>query len=403
MCLKIDEPMSITKTRIMKYRYKILFLFAALAMTGIMMNCSDDSEGAPTVSYVRVTDPAASDSLLVAAGQGQMVAIVGQNLGSTIEVWFDDQKAVLNAAFITNTTIITRLPSEIPLVVDNKLKLVFANGQSLLHDFTIDINKPEIARMKSEYGEVGGEFTFYGNYFYEPLTVTFTGGVQAEIVSVEDDELVVEVPDGAQPGPVTIESNFGVTQTDGWFNDNRNIIANFEGPFVNGWWKGGDYVVTDDDDIENISGKFMRVNKGTMGAYPFLELYGGPVDGDVKTTTKFIPEEAFAKPQAYNLKFEMNTQASTTGINMRIYIGPASGSAAFDAARQSIYYTWLANVDTHGDWETVTIPWADVYNANQRFPYNPDGYGIFIYCHGPNSASYNFAMDNIRVVPIESE
>jgi hypothetical protein len=400
--LKIDEVMSITKRRIMKYRYKILFLIAAFAMTGTLMNCSDDSEGAPMISYVRVTDPEASDSLLAAAGQGQMIAIIGENLGSTNEVWFNDQKATLNATLITNTTIITRIPSEIPLDITNKLKLVFANGETLLHDFTVDISKPVISRMKSEYGEVGEEFTFYGDYFYEPLTVTFTGGVQAEIVSVDDQELVVEVPDGAQPGPVTIESNFGVTETDGWFNDDRNIIATFEGPFGAGWWKGGDFVVASDPDIPNVSGKFMRVNKGNVGAWPFLELYGGPSDGEVPTTTKFIPEEAFSKPTAYNFKFEINTLASTTGINMRIYIGPANGGA-FDGARQSIYYVWQANIHTQGDWETVTIPWADVYNANQRFAYNPNGYAMFIYCHGPNAASYNFGLDNIRVVPVVSE
>src|SRR5690349_18830698 len=147
MSLKIDEAMSITTRRTMKYRYKILFLTAALAMVGILMNCSDDSEGAPSVTYVRVTDPAASDSLLAAAGQGQMVAIIGENLGSTIEVWFNDQKATLNATFITNTTIITRIPSQIPLDITNKLKLVFSNGNSLLHDFTVDISKPVISRM----------------------------------------------------------------------------------------------------------------------------------------------------------------------------------------------------------------------------------------------------------------
>jgi hypothetical protein len=386
----------------MKYRYKILFLAAALAMTGILMNCSDDSEGgSPLVSYVRITDPEASDSLLAAAGQGQMVAIIGENLSNTTEVWFNDQKASLNATFITNTTIITRIPSQIPLTITNELKLIFANGETLIHDFTVDISKPVISRMKSEYGDVGDEFTFYGDFFYEPLTVTFTGGAQAEVVSVDDQELVVEVPAGAQPGPVTISSNFGVTETDGWFNDNRNLIATFEGPFTSGWWKGGDFVVASDPDIPNISGKFMRVKKGNQGAWPFMELYGGP-GGEVPGTTKFIPEEAFAKPTLYNLKFEINTLASTSGIYMRIHMG-AANDAAFDASRQSKFYVWQANIDTQGDWETVTIPWADVYNANQQFEYNPDGYSIFIYCHGPNAAAYNFGMDNIRVVPVVSE
>lgn len=386
----------------MKSRYKILFLGVALAMTGVLTNCSDEEGGSPEISYVRITDPAVSDSLLVTAGQGQMVAIVGNNLQNTIEVWFNDQRSSLNATFVTNHSIITRVPSQIPETISNELKLIFANGDSLLHDFAVDISKPVISRMKSDYVNTGGEAVFYGDYFYEPLSVTFTGGAEGEIVSVEDQILVVKVPDGAQPGPVTVSNNFGETETDSWFRDNRNIIATFEGPFVNGFWRGGDFVVASDPNIENVNGKFMRVNKGPLGAWPYLELYGGPSDGDVATLTKVIPEEAFTKPAAYSLKFEINTLAAITGANMRLYLGGAPGGS-FGDARNNIYYIWQPNLDTHGDWETVTIPWADVYAANQQFAFNASGYGMYIYFHGPNAANYNFAIDNIRVVPTTNE
>ncbi|MEO7989830.1 MAG: glycan-binding surface protein [Chryseolinea sp.] len=386
----------------MKYRYKIVFLVIAIAMTGILTNCSDDSDGTPLISYVRITDPTASDSLLVSAGQGQMIAIMGKNLQHTIQIWFNDQPAVLTSTFITSSSIIVRVPSELPEVITNQVKLVFDNGQSLLYDFSVDVSEPVISRMKSDYVNTGDQATFYGDYFYEPLVVTFTGGAVAEIVSVEDQILVVEVPDGAQPGPVTITNNFGEAETDSWFRDDRNIIANFEGPFVNGFWRGGDFVVASDPAIPNINGKFMRVNKGALGAYPYLELYGGPADGDVALLTKVIPEEAFTKPGSYSLKFEINTLASITGAYMRLYLGSAGGGT-FDDARNNIYYIWQANLDTHGTWETVTIPWADVYTANQQFAYNASGYGMYIYFHGPNAANYNFGMDNFRVVPNTTE
>jgi hypothetical protein len=215
---------------------------------------------------------------------------------------------------------------------------------------------------------------------------------------VDDQVLEVIVPDGAQPGPVTISNNFGTIETDAWFRDDRNIIANFEGPFVTGFWRGGDFVVASDPNIPNINGKFMRVNRGALAAWPYLELYGGPADGDVATLTKTIPEAAFINPGAYSLKFEINTLASITGANMRLYLGDAGGGA-FGDARNNIYYIWQANLDTKGAWETVTIPWVDVFTANQQFAYNSAGYGMYIYFHGPNAASYNFAADNFRVVP----
>lgn len=124
----------------------------------------------------------------------------------------------------------------------------------------------------------------------------------------------------------------------------------------------------------------------------------GPADGDVADLTKVIPEDAFLDPGSYSLKFEVNTLETISGAVMRLYLGSADGGG-FGDARNNIFYEWQANLDTGGDWETVTIPWADVYAANQEFPYNPNGYGMYIYFHGPNPAIYNFAMDNFRVVP----
>ncbi len=390
----------------MKSRYKIAFLLVALAMTGILTNCSDDSEDAAVISYVRITRPTASDSLLVAAGQGQMIAIMGKNLQNTKEIWFNDQKAVVTTTFVTSSSIIIRVPSELPEVITNQIKLISYGGQTLLYDFSVDVSEPVISRMKSDYVNTGEAATIYGDYFYEPIMVTFAGGVEAEIVSVEDQIIVVKVPDGAQPGPVTVTSNFGVAETNSWFRDNRNIIANFEGPFDNGFWRGGDFVVASDPNVPNINGKFMRVNRGPLGAYPYLELYGGPSDGDVALLTKVIPEEAFTKPGSYSLKFEVNTLQTLTGATMRLYLGSAGGGT-FGDARNDIYYEWNVNLDTHGAWETVTIPWAEVYAENDTddhiFPYNPSGYGMYIYFHGANPAIYNFAMDNFRVVPNVNE
>lgn len=379
------------------YKYSLLLVVAA-TLSLIFAGCDDEESGDPRITYVRVTRPQSSDSLLVAAGQGQMVAIMGENLQDTRQVWFNDQPAALIATLITRNSIIVRIPAEIPDEITNEIRLVFGNGQSMTYDFTVDISKPVVNRMKSEYVNVGEVATFYGNYFYAPIVVTFSGGVQGEVVSVEDQAVQVTVPEGAQPGPVTVTSNFGETVTNFWFQDNRNIVANFEGPFANGFWRGSDFVVDSDPDVANINGKFMRVNRGEQGAWPYIEVYGGPADGDVAQLTKVIPEGAFINPGGYSLKFEINTLASISGANMRLYLGDADG-AGFGDARNNIYYTWLANLDTKGTWETVTIPWVDVYTENQEFAYNSEGYGMYIYFHGPNPANYNFAADNFRVVP----
>lgn len=377
----------------MRSIYKTVFVFLAFATTAMLTKCSDESSGGqPTISYIRVTDPASSDSLLVAAGQGQMVAVIGRNLQHTRQVWFNDQPAALTATFITSTSIIARVPSQIPEEITNEMKLVFANGESLTYDFTIDISKPTISRMKSEYVNTGEVATFYGDYFYEPVVVTFTGGVEGELVSVEDQVIGVKVPDGAQPGPVTITTNFGETETDFWFHDNRNIVASFDGT-TNGLWHGPSYIVSSDEDIPVVDGKFIRMNRD-LGAWAWFELYVGPSNSDVALELKNIPADAFANPEDYNLKFEINTLASLTGATIRLYIGPD-----MPGERGSVHYIWQPNIDTGGEWETIAIPWADVYAANNSFAYNPDGYGISFHFSGPSPVNANFGLDNMRVVP----
>jgi len=378
------------------FKYSTFLLIATFA-TGIFIACDDDENtGQPRIDYIRITDPASSDSLIVTAGQGQMVAIMGEHLGSATELWFNDQQAVLTPTFITNTSIIARIPDQIPDAVNNKLTLVFANGSTLERDFVLDISKPEVTRMKSEYVNTGELATFYGNYFYEPLTVTFTGGVQAEITSLEDEEIEVKIPDGAQPGPVTIATNFGSTESDFWFQDTRNIIADFDEPLASGVWKGSDYVVASDPVVQPVSGKFMRLNKA-LGAWPFFEVYGGPREGDIGQQAKNIPEDAIINPAGFSLKFEINTLESLTGASMRLHLGNAD-NGGLDAARQSSYYTWEVNLNTGGEWQTVTIPFADVYKG---FASSAEGYSMFIYFHGPNAVKHNFALDNLRVVPNE--
>src|SRR5579871_6126510 len=100
---------------------QLLLWITVFALNAIWWSCSKDTtNGQPYISYMRVTNPAASDSLLTTAGQGQMIAIIGGNLQSVQQIWFNDQEATLLPTFITNTTIITRVPSQLPADITNK-------------------------------------------------------------------------------------------------------------------------------------------------------------------------------------------------------------------------------------------------------------------------------------------
>jgi hypothetical protein len=382
----------------MKSQIKLwLFLFVALVTGGVLTSCSEDDEltngGKPMVSYVRVTRPEASDSLIVKAGQSQMIAIMGQNLGQAREVWINDQQTVLVPTFITNTSIITRVPALLPTEINNKMRIVFANGEVLEHPFTVDVSEPVISYMLSEYVPTGSIATIRGNYFYAPIKVTFAGGVEGEIETLADDAIQVKVPEGAQPGPITVSTNFGTMESNFWFRDNRNIILGFDNT-TNGLWTGAGNIKESDPAIPPVNNKFLRMNQ-KLGEWSWYELYVGPTDSDVALETRNIPEEAFKNPKNYSLKFEINTLELFSGASFLMHMGP--GDMGTD--RNTKRYTWTPNIDTKGQWETVTIPWEDFWVANGSFAYTPTGYGVSLFFSGPNAFTGNIAMDNVRVVP----
>ncbi|MBC3539907.1 glycan-binding surface protein [Rufibacter sediminis] len=383
-----------------------LFLVIALVMTGTFTSCSEDDDlpngGKPMISYVRVTRPAASDSLIVLAGQGQMIAIIGENLQGARELWMNDRQAALQSTFITNTSIIARVPSDIPSEITNKLRIVFANGEEVIHDFAVDISDPMPTYMESEYVNAGEIATIRGNFFYEPVQVFFTGAndtkVEGEVVDVLPNVIQVRVPADAQPGPITIKSKFGEGESSFWFRDNRNIIADYEDTDYDGWWHGKDFIKSSEDKIQPISGKYLRIDKESTGSW--FEAWVG--EGTIKTKTKNIPQDAFVNPGNYTLKFEMNTVAplSYNGVQLMFSSNGGPGN------RERAFYPWAANVDTKNKWQTVSIPFKEIYDANNKsndkgvneFKYNPDGYAVSFHFVGPGTKA-QFAMDNLRVVP----
>ena len=378
----------------MKKIYKsIPILLIALAIMGIFASCNNEdvNKGTPEISYVRITRPTASDSLLAAAGQGQMIAIIGDNLQDTRQIWFNDQQASLTPTYITKTSILVSVPSHIPLTVSNKLKIIFASGDSLLYNFEVTISKPVITNMDCEYVFDGGVAKIHGSYFYLPLTVTFPDGKMGTNVSVDitNQILSVTVPSGTVPGQITVTTNFGFAKSDFWFKDNRNIIISSD-PYA-GWWKES-FVVTNPGptDPPSINGNYIRIVQ-KLGAWGWQEIAGGPAS-TTNNQSKNIPDEAIQKPSLYNLKFEVCTTKPYDGSGFLINVGTADGDHG--------NYKWAPPYDTKGVWQTVVIPYEDVVKAyTVPLVVNHDGYWTRFVFQGATALDCDMSFDNFRVVP----
>jgi hypothetical protein len=381
----------------MKKIYKsIPVLFIAFAIMGVFSSCDNEDvgSGTPTISYIRVTNPASSDSLVVAAGQGQLIAIIGDNLQDAREIWFNDQQSTLTPTYITKTSILVSVPSKIPSSITNKLKIIFANGDSLLYDFKVTINKPSITGMDCEYTLADSIATIRGDYFYLPITVTFPGGVVGTDVSVDATNKIlnVTVPVGAQIGQITVSSNFGSTKSDFWFRDNRNIFISSD-PY-SGWWDSTLVVKkVGPADPPLINGNYIRIVK-KFGVWGWYDAAGGPasVMGDI---SKNIPDDAILHPGNYNFKFEVCTTKPFNGGGCLFWVGMSdyTNSAA-------TYYHWNPPVDTKGIWQTIVIPYEDVVSGmGIPITVDHDGYFNRLSMQGGTALDCDMSFDNFRVVP----
>ena len=371
----------------MKNIYKIILFVAMAGVTLFSSSCDNDSDtNAPYISYVRVTNPAAADSLLVAAKQGQQIVIIGGNLQNTQQVWFNDRQAKLTPVYINNKAVIVSVPSEIPIDITNKLKLVFSNGESLLYDFEVIINKPQLNNMNCEYVNEGGTAVINGNYFYLPLSVTFPGGatVSSEDGAVSVDEsykiLSVKVPAGAQPGQLTVTSQFGTSKSNFWFRDNRNIFCDYDS------YKGGQGDIISDpnpSDPPLISGPYKRVKKA-MGEWEWTEVHSWVINHN-------IPDDAILNPKSYYYKFELCTMKPYNANGVRVWVGDPANNT------EKGYYEWLPPVDTKGQWQTITISLEDIIAKNEPFGVLPNYFFGFIYC-GKGELDCDMSFVNFRIV-----
>lgn len=369
----------------------LLTLMALAAAVSMFSSCKkdDSSDAMPVINYIRITNPESSDSLLAGAGQGQLIAIVGDNLQGAQQVWFNDQQSRVTPTYISKTSILVSVPSEIPDSITNTITILFRNGSKLEHPFTVQISKPLVSSMVSEFVNEGDVATIIGNYFYQPVTVTFTGGATAELTSVEDEMIQFKVPAGAQPGPITVTTNFGETKSDFWFRDNRNIFIASD-PFEG--WHEANLVVTDPGptDPPKINGNYIRVNK-TLSAWSYNEIADGPADA-MPSYSKKIPDDAILHPDKYYLKFEVNTLKPYNNSMIRINAGTS--------AQDNTNYQWAPPFDTKGQWQTVVIPYEEVYNSYTAKPtVNANGYWTMLLIQGPGDLDADICFDNFRIVP----
>ncbi len=150
-----------------KHILKIASLLAIL-FVGLTLNaCHDDDDadsGTPVITGVRVPDPAKADSLFTKSGPGQIIAIIGQNLGHALKVYINDQEVYFNPTMNTNHSLIVTVPTETDgfrlTAFDSTLKdeiRVETTHGTAVYSFKITAPGPAISRLQAIYPRLAGD------------------------------------------------------------------------------------------------------------------------------------------------------------------------------------------------------------------------------------------------------
>lgn len=404
--------------KINKLASMAMLLLAALFSGTVFQACekSDTDSGMPVVNYIRLNDPAKSDSLIVSALMGNIIVIMGENLQDVNQIWFNDQPASVNTNLVTGSAIIVTIPNVIPGIVTNQIRLITASKKDTLKvPFNVKVPAPKVDAMLCEYVPTGGTAVIQGNFFINdpgsPLKVIFPGNIEGTVTNVSIHEIKVTVPPGSGVGPIQVKSIYGTTRSSFYFRDDRNIILDFDTKTAAGGWRSGVIKNSDPDPIAGSFVKFTGTMTGKSGATwnedAFSFNYWPSANGrpDVPVYTGDIANAV--------LKFECNVVDSWQAGALQMIFTPyaTSGTNGYigdSKVPRGLWMPWKAtgSYKTEG-WTTVTIPLSDFKYAgdgsicsNSLTADMLRGLTFFIWNGGVDGVDGTIKMgiDNIRVV-----
>ena len=404
------------------------------------------ADGQPTVQYVRYAD---RDVLIEQAFMGEVVCFVGENLCSVRELYFNDQRAVLNTSFMTENTLVAAVPGNLPKVKTDKVYMITKGLDTLAYDFKVLLPAPVIKSMSCEFQQPGTDVTVYGNYFAEPMSLVFEDGNGAEVTSfksVSMTEVTFTIPADAKPGKIKVTTESGVARSPFSYHDFcGGLITDFDGPnnsssthgvVPQGWNFSGTY-----SSEGGISGNYVELKSanpldanGGWNEDFKIDFWCGNWNGDPMGITDGAGVPLcniidFTNFQNMALKFELCIPSSNPWMSGAIQLIFCSADKAANDSWQNntflhtsadggldlcrgLYRPWetTGSFDTGDKWITVTVPFSEfTYNANGSagaVPLSkPEDFASFVIWAWNGGVAGTectpvFRIDNLRAVPV---
>lgn len=405
-----------------------LLVASALVMVLILGACKEEDEinvGPPTIERVRSTDPTTADSAFTSATLGSTLAIMGNNLLGTQQVYLNDYPLGVNTAYVTNNTVIVTVGDSVPTVatdpnVPNTLRLVNKAGEAIMEFQTLP-PAPQVLQVKNQYVKAGDDLTLLGRYFFFVDTVYFPGEdvyvTSGFETNAAGSSLKVKVPDNldfseGQSIRVVTKSGGSATNRNTQIYAEKGMVADFDTngaltwPWDWGWGMSGDMIKPSQPGISSLEGNFGGMNQAFPASFGWnndkvinLVNWGG---------AQIFPEGEGYEPSTpatnFDIRFEVaiNTTSSIEGLEMQIWYPDANGKElSYNIPMSDVIKT------TDGSWYTLSANMTRLTNGSTRLA----TYGDFLKGDGfakqlrlvvinttSNDIQAVLGVDNVRVI-----
>ena len=414
-------------------RSQLLCLVFSICMMIPFCACEEDytgkykiTDGLPVITFIRYQDNNSEERLLDGAFMGDNILIIGENLTSIQEVWFNNVQALLNINFVTKNTLFVNVPRDLPSVRTDKIYFITGQKDTVeYNNFEVKIPAPVINRMKCEFLPEGADVVVYGDYFLatDPSKIkVFIGDYEiptSDIVSYEKAILVFKAPPMDIKGPLEVKTLYGASgRSKDIFRDDRGMITDFDDGFTSGGWGRPSAGQIQNDPELSLIGNYMRW-EGSVdgdnwnGNYDngWVFNYWGEEHG--KPTGNLFPSD----PVTSTFKFEANVLQAWSAFPMSIlfYAQGQQESAIWDQGYpRGFWRPWAVNGESSpfitDGWITVSIPLSDfkwASNGNEAQIDFPTAFGgltlVALHNNHPPHPGIPcnpiILIDNIRVVP----
>lgn len=348
--------------------------------------------GAPVITAVYEVGDTLLERPITEGEAGQMVRIVGRNLNRPTRITFNTVEVDLSEVYTYSTSANVTIPQELSMEHQNKIEYTTAEGTATF-DFTVPFPQLSVSGLECEFTDAGDSVTITGrNFDYYDFGTTSQvtlGGTALGLGSITNTSMKALVPagtpdnstiqiswnDGTTGEPMTATLPFRPTQHL-LYGDFSDVQFAIDGPVTMDVEADGSV----GRDASALGNPHMHIT-GTFDAWAW---------NTIDLSRNMIDAGDLANLDDYVLKFEV----LTANNNPLTEASPLQFSFNWGES-----YTWTPGggpgLNTHGEWQTVTLPLAPMATAGISAP----GTWQTLRITFQPSAAYtaDFRMGNFRI------